>query len=131
MSSKIIIKIKSLLEEINQIANEMTNVSNMVDGYFGVTHRKCGKPNCRCSGKEEKGHPFMRIVYSEQNKMKTKVIPQKDKEWIKKMTDNYRNYKQNFQKLRLCNKELYELLKKHELNVRTKTRGEKDYLKTT
>ena len=122
-------RIKNVVQEIDSIVDEMIHVSHMVDGYFGTVYRKCGKPNCWCSNKEKKGHPFMRLVFSKQNKLKTKGIPQEDKEWVKKMTENYRNYKQNFQKLRQYEKELNELLKKFEFEVKTKTRDNRDYLK--
>lgn len=119
-------KIKNVLQEIEQIVSEMLNVSHMVGGSFGITYRKCGKPNCWCSDKGGKGHPFMRIIFNEQKR--TKAIPQKDKELIREMTDNYRNFRQNFQKLRQCENKLNELLNRFEQEARSKTKTFRDYL---
>ena len=122
--------IKKITQEINQIVNEMINISNMIGGSFGITYRRCGKPNCWCRDKEKPGHPLMRITFNEQRKSKTKAIPANDKEWIKEMTDNYRYFRQNFQKLRQCENKLNELLNQFEHEIKRETKSLRDYLKT-
>ena len=107
----------------------MINVSHMIGGSFSIIYRRCGKPNCWCSNKEKQGHPLMRITFTEQRKSKTKAIPSNDEEWIKEMTDNYRYFRKNFQKLRQCENDLNELLNQFEQEVKTKTKGFRDYLK--
>ena len=72
----------------------------------------------------------MRITFNEHMKSKTKAIPSNDKEWIKEMTDNYRNFRQNFQKLRQCEKRLNELLNQFEQEVKMETKSLRDYFKT-
>ena len=122
--------IKKLTQEIDQIVNEMINISHMIGGSFGTAYRRCGKPNCWCSDKEKLGHPFMRITFNEQRKSRTKAIPANDKEWIKQMTDNYRYFRQNFQKLRQCENKLNELLNQFEQEIKKETKSLRDYLKT-
>ena len=78
--------------------------------------------------KEKKGHPLVRITFNEQKKIKTKAIPKDDIELIKEMTNNYRNYRQNFQKLRQDENKLNELLTQFEKEVKTKTKELRDYL---
>ena len=123
-------KIKSVIQEIDHTVNEMINISHMIGGSFGIIYRRCGKPNCWCSNKEKLGHPLMRITFNEQRKSRTKAIPSNDKEWIKEMTDNYRYFRQNFQKLRQCENNLNELLNQFEQEAKTETKGFRDYLKT-
>ncbi len=125
---KLIYQIKETLKEMDQIVNEMTNISLMVGGSFGISYRKCGKTNCWCNKVEEKGHPLLRITYNENRKSRTKAIPKQDKEWIKEMTDNYRNFRQNFQKMRQCENRLNELLNQFEKEVKTNTSNLRAYL---
>lgn len=127
-SEKLKYQIKNVLQEINQIVNEMVLVSDMVGGSFGITYRKCGKANCWCSNTKQKGHPFIRITFVENRKSRTKAIPKKDKDWIKETTGNYKNFRQNFQKLREYQNRLNELLNQFEKEVKTKTSQLREYL---
>jgi hypothetical protein len=121
-------EIKTVLLEIDRLVAEMMNVSQMVGASFGIAYRKCGKPNCRCNSEENKGHPVLRINFTEKKKSKTRAIPKKDEKWIKEVTDNYRNFRQNFQKLRSCEKKLNDLLNEFERVIKTKTIALRDYL---
>lgn len=121
-------EIKSVLLEIDRLVTEMLNISQMVGASFGITYRKCGKANCRCNSEENKGHPLLRITFTENKKSQTRAIPKKDEIWIKEMTDNYRNFRQNFQQLRIYEKKLNDLLNEFEKNIKTKTRTLRDYL---
>lgn len=127
-SEKLKNSIKNVTQEIDQIVNDMINISHMIGGSFGTAYRRCGKPNCWCRDKEKKGHPLIRITFNEQGKSRTKAIPAKDKEWIKEMTDNYKYFRQNFQKLRLCENKLNELLNEFEQEVKKETKSLTDYL---
>ena len=122
-------RIKNLTEEIDQIVNEMINISHMIGGSFSTAYRRCGKPNCWCNNKDKPGHPIVRITFTEQRKSRSKAIPSKDKEWIKEMTDNYRSFRQHFQELRQCENKLNELLNQFEQDVKKETKSLRDYLK--
>lgn len=121
-------EIKSVLIEIDRLVSEMINVSQMVGASFGITYRKCGKANCRCNSEENKGHPLLRITFTENKKSQTRAIPKKDEKWIKEMTDNYRNFRQNFQQLRICENKLNDLLNQFEKNTKEKTKVLRNYL---
>lgn len=120
--------IRAVLTEIDRLATEMISISQMVGATFGVTYRKCGKPTCRCNSDESKRHPVIRINFTENRKAKTRSVPKKDENWIKKMTDNYKLFRQNFQQLRIHENRLNELLNQYEKNIKTKTRKFRDYL---
>jgi hypothetical protein len=124
---KLKIQIKNKLKEINQIVTDMTAISHMVSGSFGVTYRKCGKPNCWCNDNESKGHPFTRITINKNQKSKTIAIPKKDRKWAEEMTRNYKTFRQHFQKLRLAEKTLNDLLNQFEDEAKNKTKGIRDF----
>lgn len=121
-------EIKSTLAQMESLVTEMTNVSLMVGASFGIAYRKCGKANCRCNNDDSKKHPVIRITFTENKKSKTKAIPKHDEQWVKEVTDNYRNFRQNFQQLRICENRLNELLNQFEKNAKEKTRVLKKYL---
>lgn len=121
-------EIKAVLIEIDRLTTEMISISQMVGASFGITYRKCGKVNCRCNSDESKRHPVIRINFTENKKSKTRSIPKKDEAWIKEMTDNYKQFRQNFQQLRICENKLNDLLNLFEKNIKTKTRVLRDYL---
>lgn len=95
---------KKFEEERTRLLKELEQIEIMIPGSFKKVYRKCGKNNCRC--KNGDGHPLNRITWLENGCSKTKSIPEKDIEWIIKMTDNYRR----FRKIR---KIILELQKKY------------------
>ena len=121
-------EIKSTLAEIERLVIEMTNVTLMVGASFGIAYRKCGKVNCRCNSDESKRHPVIRINFIENKKSKTRAIPKKDEQWVKQVTDNYRNFRQNFQQLRICENRLNALLNQFEKSTKEKTKVLRNYL---
>jgi hypothetical protein len=121
-------EIKSTLAEIERLVTEMTNVSVMVGASFGIAYRKCGKATCRCNSDESKRHPVLRITFTENRKSKSRAIPKKDEQWVKEVTDNYRNFRQNFQQLRICENKLNDLLNQFEKSTKEKTKILRNYL---
>ena len=121
-------EINSILLEIDRLTNEMISVSQMIGASFGVTFRKCGKVSCRCNSDENKRHPLVRITFTEKRKSQTRSIPKKDEKWIEEMTGNYKQFRQNFQQLRICENKLNDLLNQFEKNIKSKTRVLRDYL---
>ncbi len=47
------------------------------------------------------GHLFRRITWSENGRSNTKVIPEEDINWIKELTENYREFQKKSPKKRL------------------------------
>ena len=121
-------EIKLTLAEIDRLVTEMTNVSLMVGASFGIAYRKCGKVNCRCNSDESKRHPVIRITFTENKKSQTRAIPKKDEQWVKEVTDNYKNFRQNFQQLRICENKLNDLLNQFEKSTKEKTKVLRHYL---
>jgi hypothetical protein len=46
-------------------------------GSLALTHRKCGKPNCRCAKGDK--HPLWSLTFMDQGKKRVERIP---KEWV-------------------------------------------------
>jgi len=121
-------QIQATLVEIERLVTEMTNVSQMIGASFGMAYRKCGKPGCRCSTDESKRHPVIRITFTENQKSQTRAIPKKDEQRVKELTDNYKNFRQNFQQVRICQNKLNDLLNQFEKITKEKTKMIEDIL---
>ena len=84
-------RIKNLEKKRSLIMKEILSFRSMIPGAFKIVYCKCGKENCWCY--QKKGHPFRRITWTENGLSKTKAIPQKDVDWIKEVTGNYRKFR--------------------------------------
>ena len=120
--------IKSISSKIADIIKTILSISDMIPGSYNQVYCKCGKPTCWCY-KEDKGHPARRITWYENGKYRTKAIPQKDVQWIKFATENYKKYKKNLKILIMLNDNLIEYLKKHSKETIIKTREKREYFK--
>ena len=118
-------QIKALEKKRDMVLDKMLSVRAMVPGAYGKVYCRCGKKNCWCySGK---GHPYRRITWYEEGKSKTKSIHEKNIGWIKKVTQNYRDFKKNQKKIREYEEQLKELLDKYLKEITIKTRMKKGY----
>ena len=118
-------QIKALEKKRDIVLSGMLSVRSMVPGAYGKVYCKCGKRNCWChSGK---GHPYTRITWYEDGRSKTKSISEKNIGWIKKVTQNYRDFKKDQKKIREYDIQLKELLDKYLKEIIVKTRTEKGY----
>jgi len=120
-------KIKIIGIQITEMLEKLQGIHRMIRGSYGKSYRRCGKPNCWCSH-AEKGHPHHRITWSKDAKPGSRIIPQDDIEWIKEMTQNYREYRQLRAKLRQKTIELKKILDMREEEVIVKTTKMRDYL---
>jgi hypothetical protein len=44
-------------------------------GSLALTHRRCGKTNCRCAREEEPGHPQWLLTFMKEGKKRVEAIP--------------------------------------------------------
>ena len=118
-------QIKDLEEQRALALEKMLAAKLMAPGAYGQVYCRCGKKNCRCySGK---GHLYRRISYSEGGQSRTKSISEKNIEWIKEVTQNYRNFKEGQKKIKEYEERLKKLLDKHSKEIIEQTRKKIEY----
>ena len=105
--------------------SKILSIDLMVPGSYGRVYCRCGRPNCWCSS--GKGHPYSRIVFSEGGRSKTKSISKDNVGWIKKVTKNYRDFKEGIKKIKEYDSLLLELLGKYLKEIIMQTRDKKEY----
>jgi len=120
--------LKTLKKQWVQTIEDILGISLMVRGSYATVYCRCGKLNCWCAKKEEKGHPLNRITWSKDGKPGIKTIPTEDVEWIKNMTENYRKFRTSRANLRKQQQELKSLLDKLEEEIISRTKKHREYL---
>jgi Mg2+ and Co2+ transporter CorA len=141
-SEKYIKKIKTLEKSISQALEEMLSIKKMLPGSYNKVYCRCGKRNCWCYGeaegkskdkdkdkdKDKAGHPFRRITWMEKGVSKTKAIPEKDVDWIKEVTENYRKFRKKRKEIQKLEENIRRLLEDYRTHIVKKTRRLKEYL---
>ncbi len=118
-------QIKALEKKRADLLSKILSMLLMVPGSYGRVYCRCGRPNCWCSS--GKGHPYSRIVFSEGGRSKTKSISEDNVGWIKKVTKNYRDFKEGIKKIKEYDSLLLELLGKYLKEIIMQTRDKKEY----
>jgi hypothetical protein len=118
-------QIKALEKKRADLLSKILSMPLMVPGSYGRVYCRCGRPNCWCSS--GKGHPYSRIVFSEGGRSKTKSISEGNVGWIKKVTKNYRDFKEGIKKIKEYDSLLLELLGKYLKEIIMQTRDKKEY----
>lgn len=118
-------RMKNLEKKRSIIMKEILSFRSMIPGAFKIVYCKCGKENCWCY--QKKGHPFRRITWTENGLSKTKAIPQKDVDWIKEVTGNYRKFRKKCKEIKELQDGLKNLLDEYGKEIIKKSRQLRDY----
>ena len=113
-------------DERSLIISKLMDVDVMLRGSYALIYTKCGKDNCRC--KDKAGHPHSRITWSEQGQGVTRKVPREYIDWIKEVTNNYRQFRLLRKKLVSLEAETKRLLDAYEKELIKSTRSGKCFL---
>ena len=119
-------RIKQVHNQQKRLLKQMLSLDLMIPGAFREVHRKCGKQNCWCHDKP--GHPLRRITWSEQGVSRSKAIPKKDVQWIRRATKNYKEFRAKRKQIQRLERDLKALLEAHQKEVVRKSRLLREYL---
>lgn len=113
-------QINALQIKRSRLLETLLNPPPMIRGSFGTHYVKCGGVNCKCTRGEL--HPYNRITWSENGRQQSRVVHVKDINWIKEMTQNYRQYKKVKKELEKVDARLKEMLTRFEVETVEATR---------
>ena len=114
-------KIKKLERERSIRVKGLADTRVMLRATFGITYRRCGKPNCWCARKE-KGHPYARVTWSENGRSRTKSVNKENIDWVKKAAQNYRKFRKSRHDITELNKKFRVLVGQFEDEITGKTK---------
>lgn len=92
--------------------------ADAMPGSLALTHRRCGKANCRCAQGE--GHPQWSLTFMVDGKKRVEWVPE---EWvgeIRPLVEQGREYKQAVAEVLAANAELLALWRKESTKKRRK-----------
>jgi hypothetical protein len=99
----------ALKEQRYDLLKVFLNSSPLVEGSFGEFLIRCGRSNCHCYA--QPCHLVTRLSYRQEGKLKHTVVKVADRQWIKPLSDNYKEHAQALSQLLKINKKEYQLLK--------------------
>jgi hypothetical protein len=79
-------------------------------GSLALTHRRCGKPNCHCTGGE--GHPVWSLTFMVEGKKRVERIPDKWIEFVGERVEAGRKFREAVAEIFAANAQLLALWRK-------------------
>jgi hypothetical protein len=89
-------------------------------GSLALTHRRCGKPNCRCAGGE--GHPLWSLTFMVQGQKRVERIPDEWVEQIRPLVAQGREFKDTVAEVFTANAQLLALRRQQSVPKRHRKR---------
>jgi hypothetical protein len=87
-------------------------------GSLALTHRRCGKPNCRCADGE--GHPVWSLTFRVGGKKRVERIPDEWVEQIRPLVEQGREFKDAVTEVFAANAQLLALWRRQSTRKRRK-----------
>lgn len=103
----------NLLSDYEHRLRELLRDRPHLRGSFHQVYTRCGKANCWCA-KADKGHPHVRLTWSEAGNFVTRKVPAAEQDQVAKLTDNYRQFREQRRKLTALEAQLEECLDQYE-----------------
>lgn len=92
-----------------QLVEQLLKTPPMVRGTFSRVQTRCGRPNCWCA-RSHKGHSHTRITWSKEGKLRTRKVPPDEIDQIRKLTENYRQFRSLRRKITVLQTQMRPLL---------------------
>jgi hypothetical protein len=86
---------QQLAAKARTIKSAIANLGDMIPGSLVERFRKCGKPNCHCAQKDERGHgPTLVITREVQGRTITKTVPDSAVQDVRAATEEYKHFRE-------------------------------------
>lgn len=87
--------VQQLAAKARGIKSTIASLGDMMPGSLIERFRKCGKPNCHCAKKGERGHgPTLVITREVQGRTITKTVPDSAAEQVRAATEEYKHFRE-------------------------------------
>ena len=87
-------------------------------GSLSLTHRRCGKPNCRCADGE--GHPIWSLTFMVNGEKRVERIPNEWVDQVRPLVEQGREFKDAVAEVLAANAQLLALWRKQGTKKRSK-----------
>jgi hypothetical protein len=117
----------NLLSDYQQVFRGLLRGRPHLRGSFHQVYTRCGKPNCWCA-KAAQGHPHVRLTWSEAGNFVTRKVPAVEKDQVAKLTDNYRQFREQRRRLTALEAQIEECLDQYEKALTDEVRRPLEFL---
>ena len=117
----------SRLADRQRLLKELLRQPRILRGSFHQVHTRCGKPNCWCAT-ARKGHAHSRLTWSEAGTFITRKVPASETERVVKLTDNYRQFREQRRHVGALDIEIHNCLDQYETSLINEVRQPLSFL---
>jgi len=86
--------LRELLDEQQRLVEDLLPVRELLKGSVYELNTRCGKPSCHCAAPDGARHTTPVLSWSEQGKTQLRSLAAKDLDRLRRLTDNYRQFRQ-------------------------------------
>lgn len=81
-------------ERHHQLGASLLEVRELLKGSVYELKTRCGKPSCHCAAPDGARHTAPALSWSDRGKTQLRTLPAKEVERARRLTDNYRRFRQ-------------------------------------
>ncbi len=83
-----------LVEQHRQLIESLLAIRELLKGSVYELKTRCGKPSCHCAAPDGARHTAPALSWSDQGKTQLRTLPAKEVERARRLTENYRRFRQ-------------------------------------
>jgi hypothetical protein len=82
------------VEQHRQLVESLLEIRQLLKGSLYELKTRCGKPSCHCAAPEGARHTAPALSWSDRGKTQLRTLPAKEVERVRRLTENYRRFRQ-------------------------------------
>ena len=83
-----------LLDQQQRLVEDLLPVRELLKGSVYDLKTRCGKPSCHCAAPDAARHTTPVLSWSDHGKTQLRALPAKEVERTRRLTENYRQFRQ-------------------------------------
>lgn len=83
-----------LSDQHRQLVDSLLDIRELLKGSVYELKTRCGKPSCHCDAPDGDRHTAPVLTWSDQGKTQLRTLPAKEVEPTRRLTENYRRFRQ-------------------------------------
>ncbi len=93
--SRLRLALKARLDDYHHSLEDLLPIRELLKGSVYELKTRCGKPSCHCASAEGPLHAAPVLSWSHSGKTRLRSIPQREDARLRRLTENYRRFRQD------------------------------------
>lgn len=98
-ASRLRLNLRALLDHCRLTLEDLLPLRELLKGSVYELKTRCGKPTCHCASPDGPLHSTSVLSWSQAGKTRLRSIPDREATRLRRLTENYRRFRQNRAKL--------------------------------